>query len=449
MYAVLDIETTGGQYNEEGITEIAIYKYDGDQIVDQFISLVNPDIPIQPFVVKLTGINNAMLRSAPKFFEVAKRIIEITDNCVLVAHNAEFDYRILRMEFRRLGYDFKRDTLCTVELSKKLLPEQTTYSLGKLVRSLGIPIADRHRAHGDAMATLKLFSLLQAKDSLKTILRSMIKSEIKIGLEPKLLDIVEDLPTSIGIYYIHNEAGSIIYIGRSKNIKKKLQQHFSSDSKTFRKIQQETYTVTYEKTATELIAQLKENEEIAINKPIYNKVGKRSIFPYSLYVKTNTAGYLYFSIDKTDGRKRNLMAFVSPHEGMKFIDKINVELQLPLFVGGFYPLKTKKITEENFFNQMTESHTAYNEKLLALLEPYDIDSSQMMIQDRGRTLQERSAVFIAKGELIGYCFYDLNFQVNDPKRIEAHLTPIHHFRNNRSILLNFLNKNKGFKLVRY
>ena len=136
MYAILDIETTGGQFNEEGITEIAIYKFDGHEVVDQFISLVNPEKPIQPFVVKLTGINNAMLRSAPKFYEIAKRIIEITENCIVVAHNASFDYRILRTEFSRLGYDFVRPTLCTVELSQKLIPGQPSYSLGKLVRGV-------------------------------------------------------------------------------------------------------------------------------------------------------------------------------------------------------------------------------------------------------------------------------------------------------------------------
>ncbi|HEX8577535.1 MAG TPA: 3'-5' exonuclease, partial [Flavobacterium sp.] len=160
MYAILDIETTGGQFNEEGITEIAIYKFDGHEITDQFISLINPEIPIQPFVAKLTGINNEMLRLAPKFFEVAKRIIEITQDCIIVAHNTVFDYRILRTEFRRLGYDFQSKTICTVELAQKLLPEQPSYSLGKLVRALGIPMADRHRASGDALATVKLFKML-------------------------------------------------------------------------------------------------------------------------------------------------------------------------------------------------------------------------------------------------------------------------------------------------
>ena len=122
MYAILDIETTGGKYNEEGITEIAIYRFDGHEIVDQFSSLVNPERSIQPFVVNLTGINNQTLRNAPKFYEVAKRIIEITEDCILVAHNAKFDNRILTTEFDRLGYTYSKKTLCTVELSKKLIP---------------------------------------------------------------------------------------------------------------------------------------------------------------------------------------------------------------------------------------------------------------------------------------------------------------------------------------
>ena len=265
MYAILDIETTGGQFNEEGITEIAIYKFDGHEVIDQFISLVNPEKPIQPFVVKLTGINNAMLRSAPKFYEIAKRIIEITQDCILVAHNTSFDYRILRTEFNRLGYDYVKPTLCTVELSQKLIPGQASYSLGKLVRSLGIPVTDRHRASGDAMATVKLFKMILAKDIEKEIIIGLIKAEIKKGLSPKLLDIVESMTARTGIYYIHNEKGDLIYIGKSKNIKKRINQHFTGTSGKSKKIQREVFAVTYEETGNELIALLKESEEIKIN----------------------------------------------------------------------------------------------------------------------------------------------------------------------------------------
>lgn len=270
MYCILDIETTGGQFNEEGITEIAIYKFDGHEVVDQFISLVNPEKEIQPFVVKLTGINNTMLRNAPKFYEIAKRIIEITTDCVLVAHNASFDYRILRTEFRRLGYDFQIPNLCTVELSQKLMPEQPSHSLGKLVRALGIPIVDRHRANGDALATVKLFKILLEKDHEKTLLNSLIKLDIEKKLEPKLYDILENLPSRTGVYYIYNTNGQLIFIGKSRNIKKRVRQHFTEENLKSKKIQAEVYNITYEETGSELISILKEMEEIAVNKPKYN-----------------------------------------------------------------------------------------------------------------------------------------------------------------------------------
>ena len=155
MYAILDIETTGGDYDQEGITEIAIYQYDGNKITDQFCSLINPKKQIQPFVKKLTGINEKMLRNAPVFFEVAKRIVEITKDCIIVAHNAAFDYRILKTEFKRLGYAYERETICTINLSKELLPDQKVFSLGKLASNLGIPFSERHRAFGDAQASVQ------------------------------------------------------------------------------------------------------------------------------------------------------------------------------------------------------------------------------------------------------------------------------------------------------
>lgn len=449
MYAVLDIETTGGQFNEEGITEIAIYKFDGHQIVDQLISLVNPEKDIQPFVVKLTGINSAMLRLAPKFYELAKRIIEITEDCVLVAHNASFDYRVLRNEFSRLGYDFQKDTLCTVELAQKLLPEMPSYSLGKLVRNLGIPLADRHRAYGDALATLKLFQLLLSKDTEKTILTSMIKSDIKTGFNPKFFDITDNLPTSVGIYYIHNEEGQIIFIGKSRNIKKKIMQHFTNNSVLFKKVQKETYTVTFEKTGNELIAILKEAEEILLNTPKYNKVTKKGIFPYSLYIKTNLQGYFYFSLEKTDGRKKNHMAFTSLAEGRKFIDKITAEFELPFYLEVIHEKKSKKVTEETFCTTFELNFKEYNTLLINLLQQYSIDEGHALILDKGRTINERSAVVLENGKLLGYCFYDLNYQINDPARIAANLTPITFHRNNRNIILNYLNKKTGYKLIHY
>ena len=169
MYAILDIEATGGKLGEESIIEIAIYKFDGLEVVDQFISLVNPEKKIDQFVQKLTHITDKMVLTAPKFHEIAKRIVEITDDCILVGHNVMFDYRMLVQEFERLGYSYKKDWIDTFEYSEKLIPGLPSYSLGKLCASLGIVVTDRHRASGDARATISLFKMLLDKDSKKII----------------------------------------------------------------------------------------------------------------------------------------------------------------------------------------------------------------------------------------------------------------------------------------
>lgn len=270
MYAILDIETTGGKYNEEGITEIAIYKFDGHKVIDQFITLVNPEKPIQEFVVKLTGINNQMLRNAPKFFEIAKRIIEITNDCVLVAHNAKFDSRILKTEFGRLGFDFQKNTLCTVELSRKLIPEQKSYSLGKLCKSLAIPMSDRHRANGDAMATVQLFKLLLEKDTDKSIVSKSINYSDHREIKDKLNKFIESVPEKEGLFYIHNSEGTVIYLGRGRNIKTEISKLFVKKSKRGIKIQDRAFEVSYDETGNELFTRIKYRLELDKLHPKFN-----------------------------------------------------------------------------------------------------------------------------------------------------------------------------------
>jgi DNA polymerase-3 subunit epsilon len=316
LYAILDIETTGGKFNEEGITEIAIYKFDGQEIVDQFISLVNPEKEIQPFVVNLTGINNGMLVNAPKFYEIAKRIIEITSDCVLVAHNADFDNRILTTEFRRLGYHFERKTLCTVELSKTLIPEQPSYKLGNLCRSLGIPVSSRHRADGDALATVQLFKLLLNKDSNKSIIKQAVKIENNRKLAPKLIAILDELPSKTGLFYIHNCTTQIMYIGKGKNIRKAVNQLFLRTSKKAQIIQKNVVSVTHEITGTELIAHLKFSEEITINKPLYNFVPKNSLQK----VLFNNDNLLLIDKGRTTGEKSVLLIENQEFKGYCYTD---------------------------------------------------------------------------------------------------------------------------------
>ena len=305
MYAIVDIETTGGKYNEEGITEIAIYRYDGQKILDQVSSLVNPNRKIQPFVERLTGINSKMLVNAPKFFELAKRIVEITEGCIIVAHNAEFDYRILQTEFRRLGYSFESKSLCTVALAQKLLPEAESYKLGKLVRSLGIPIADRHRAHGDALATLELFKILLEKDSGKEIISTYVKELNNNKVAPRFLKIIEELPSEIGVYYIHDPEGRIIYIGKSKNIKKRVLNHLTGETVKAQKIQKKLARVSFELSGNECIALLKEQHEIKKNQPELNHSMKYHLFKMGIRIN-HSSPYHNLVVERVNQEKQDL-----------------------------------------------------------------------------------------------------------------------------------------------
>ena len=456
MYAILDIETTGGKYNEEGITEIAIYKFDGHQIVDQFFSLVNPEKNIQPFVINLTGINNQMLRNAPKFHEVAKRIIEITDDCTIVAHNAQFDNRILSTEFDRLGYPFEKNMLCTVELSKKLIPDLPSYSLGKLVRSLGIPITDRHRAQGDAKATVELFKILLEKDIEKVIISDTIKKGSKRQLAPKLLDIIEAAPTTIGVYYMHRKNGKIIYVGKSTNIKKRLIQHFTNDNKKSKKIQLEVVSVSYEETGNDLIAQLKESQEIKKLNPIFNYTLKTTIFQSQLYSYMDDNGYLNLRIEKVpmeqEEVKNIITTFTNYQQAKSLLYKITDEFHL------CQKLNHLGKTEGACFNHglkmchgaciKLETPFDYNTRVQKFIDKSSYEFDHMLLIDKGRSIQEHSVILIKNGTYRGYGFFNLNFQINNPEVLKSIINPMENNRDTQHIIQGYLRKNKVQKILK-
>lgn len=351
MYAILDIETTGGKFNEEGITEIAIYKFDGHKVVDQFISLVNPEKEIQEFVVKLTGINNKMLRNAPKFHEVAKRIIEITKDCVLIAHNASFDYRVLKTAYNQLGYEYLRDTLCTVTLSQKLIPDQPSYSLGKLCRALGIPVSDRHRANGDAQATVKLFKLLLEKDVEKKIIQRTIKYTDNRNHKLKLQSILDELPEKEGVFYVHNENGNVIFIGRGKNVYSEVNKLFLKETSRAVKVREKVDTVTYEETGNQLFTRLKYYLELETLKPKYNLIRKRKVtdkdFNHSNMVL----------IDKGRIPEENLIILIENNEvlGYAFTNLSYQRDQLSVLKNLITPIENKALAKTIVKNYLTNN----------------------------------------------------------------------------------------------
>ena len=451
MYAILDIETTGGKYNEEGITEIAIYKFDGHQVVDQFISLVNPEKEIQPFVVKLTGINNKMLRTAPKFHEVAKRIVEITQDAVLVAHNAQFDYRILRTEFRRLGYNYERKTLCTVDLSKKLIPEAESHSLGKLVRSLGIAVSDRHRANGDAMATLKLFKILLTKDSDKTIIKDVIRKEAHGELSDRQLDIVESIPSETGVYYMHDKDGEIIFLGKSSNMKKRVNQHFTKNGAKGRQLQKATKKVSYEKTGSELVALLKENEELGRNRPKFNQKFPLINFSHGVCANTDENGYRILQAKKLKVKNGSFATFNSMVAAQNFIRKLTIEFRLCDKLNG---ISAAKKNCSNYDSDVCdgacvkkESPERYNQKVSEAIEKYSLCDKNIIIVDKGRDIGEHSAILIKNGHFKGLGFYDLNHQINNTHILESIIVPMAGNDATKHIIETYLRKRRVSKIL--
>lgn len=423
MYAIVDVETTGGKFNEEGITEVAIYKFNGHEIVDQFASLVNPEKEIQPFVVKLTGINNAMLKRAPKFYEVAKRIIEITTDTTLVAHNAEFDHRMLRLEFDRLGFNYERPTLCTVELAQSLLPEQKSFNLGKLTKALGIPITDRHRATGDALATVKLFKLLLQKDIDKKIISQSLKYYKPLKIEPNLKSILENIPNATGVFYVYNDKSEIIYIGKSKNLKKRVTQLFTGSNKKSKEIQKKVSEVTFEKTGSELISILKEYIEVRKHLPFLNGKVRRTNFSHGLYRFVDEEGRSHLEIKSVTKKPNYLLSFSSLKSGNNFLSKQIEELE-------------------------DTSIPNSKEVLIELIkEKYSLKNKTKIIIDRGREVSERSVILMEKGKVLGYAFVNLRIQMTDIAMLKSLLTPVESSKEVRHILSSYLRHKRVYQII--
>ncbi len=335
MYSIVDLEATGGKFNEESIIEIAIYKFDGNKIIDQFISLINPKKEISPYVERLTGINAKMVNTAPVFNQVAKRIVEITDNSILVAHNAQFDYRLLQIEFDRLGYEYTKESLCTVILSQKLIPNQDSYKLGKLVKSLGIPITQRHRASGDAKATVELFKLLIQKDIDKQIISKNVVTYLGQNVRSVFNKIIEDIKNETGVFYIFNHYNEIIYIEASKNIKNRINRLFTSNKFIPKSIQNNIKNVEVEPTGSFYLALIKKFSEIDHIKPAFNKVD-------------------YVDYDKSiKGFKSPSKEFLIIDKGRSHEEKSFLLVSNKKIIGyGYFELNNQVDTKEKLYSRM-------------------------------------------------------------------------------------------------
>lgn len=373
MYSIIDIESNGAGFRKECIIDIAIYRYDGQKITDQFISLVNPEGDITPFVQKLTGITPKMVKTAPKFHELAKRVVEITENTTLVGHNIDFDYRMLRQSFSRLGYDFKINTLDTIPLAKKLIPDEVSYSLQKLVKSLGIPLVNAHRADGDARATLELFKLLISKDTENEIIQKQHDETNAKNYINKIKQLTQDLPNEKGFIYFQNDEGKIIFSDYVQDINRYSKKLFNSKSKKWENVQNETEQINFELTGTDIIAKL-----------ILNSKGikKREIFPFGLYYKNEKYLVEKNKLNKTEKPLLKFRAFTQGSKAVQFINTFE-EYQ----------------TVENFRKKI------------------DFKKRNELWLGSGRKLGEKLFLIIEKGKVVSYGFYELFTQIQTMSKI--------------------------------
>lgn len=453
QYVIVDVETTGGSPKQSKITEIAMFKYDGESIIDEFSSLINPEQPIPEFIVRLTGITNKMVEKAPKFYEIARNILDFCEGCVFVAHNVGFDYGMLRSEFKSLGFDFRFPHLCTVRASRYVIPGYASYSLGKLSQSLGIQLEGRHRAGGDALATVRIFDLIYHKDPNQ--LGSFIQHEVNPQkINPKLdIHAIDELPAKAGVYRFYDEFNQLIYIGKSKNIKKRVEQHLRNSSTAKAEImRQEIARVESEITGSELIAMLLESELIKEKKPKFNRMLRRSIFTYGLYDEPNDAGYLTLKVgltSKTDALA--LTYFNSKKEANEYIRDQSDRHRLCQKINGLYPSKEAcfhfAIKQCDGACIGIENPETYNEKVTELIRSLSFEGASFYILDRGRSKMEKSITWIDKGTYKGHGFAPFHFNNTPPELWKRFIDLKNENRDIRSIINLYLRKGEGFKII--
>ncbi len=305
-YAIIDIETTGGRAARDKITEIAIVVHDGEKILDTYESLVNPETSIPYNITRLTGIDNNMVANAPKFYEIAKEVVRITEGTIFVAHNVRFDYSFIKEEFKRLGFSYSRKQLCTVRLSRKAFPGLRSYSLGNLIKHFKIKVNDRHRAMADTMATVELFEKILKVETGEETVEDMVNLGMKESMLPKsmTIDMVHALPDACGVYYMHDINGDCVYVGKSINIRKRIAQHFAEKSDKSAKLQRLVHDITFELTGSELGALLLESHEIKRLRPPVNRAQRTQFFPYAVYTFENEEGYICFDAVKMTAKMR-------------------------------------------------------------------------------------------------------------------------------------------------
>jgi len=441
MYSIIDVETTG---KTNRITEISILKYDGNKIIDSFTTLVNPTVLIPKEIVALTGIDDAMVAKAPVFKDIANKILDSTEDTIFVAHNVNFDYNTIVKEFKRIDLDFRRKKLCTLRLAKKLLPKQKSYSLGKLCSAVDIEITNRHRALGDAKATVKLFELMLKNEKSPEVLHDFLKANSKEATLPPHLPkaVFENLPNQPGIYLFKNTKGKVIYIGKAINIKQRVLSHFYNKKQKELSMCLEIANIDFELSGSELIALLMEDDAIKKHYPKYNFASKRYLSQFAIFNYTDRKGIVHFAIQKIKQAPNPLIVFSTEKEAKLYLENICQNFSLcPKhcnLLDSRQPCNHYKLNNCGGVCKGEESSVAYNIRVKQAVAYIQQNQLNKIIPQKGRTPQEHAFVMIKNGNYKGYGFVNDEIKIKEDDVLDFYLIPQKDNLDVQKILKNYV-----------
>lgn len=456
MYAIVDIETTGGNPLRDKITEIAVFVHDGQKIVDEFCTLVNPERSIPYFITRMTGITDQMVAGAPRFYEIARQLVEMTREVVFVAHNASFDYNFIRNEFRSLGYSFSLEQLCTVKLSRKLLPGMPSYSLGKLCRELNISLEDRHRAAGDALATVKLFELLLQRHGNGSFPGLLAATSNLKHINPELTrQKLEKLPEKTGVYYLLEGQGKIIYIGKSRNIRQRVLTHLGTmNTKKALEMAGKIQDIDFEETGSELAALMLESDEIKRHQPLFNRRQRRAFYNFGLYSEISPQGYLCLKIENTTQNKNPHTTFANREKARDFLFALVDQFNLCQNLTGLYSTSgacfqyaVKKCRGACLCKEPAED---YNQRVEQALLYAALPNQNLILVDQGRHQQEKFLVVIENGKITRRGYLDISMmQITCIPELIDWVNPSPDNKDLRQIVSGFLRNRKIEKILEF
>jgi DNA polymerase-3 subunit epsilon len=454
--AVIDVETTGGSAKQERIIEFAVMVFDENGIIEEYETLINPEKSVPPFISHMTGITNEMLFDAPKFYEVAKKIIEITDNCIFVAHNVRFDYSFVTEEYFNLGYTYTRKQLCTIKLFKKIFPGLKSYGLGNLIKHFEIEVESRHRAMADVKATYEIMQMALAQTNADTQLEKVLNESIRDVKYPQAVkyDIINNLPEKTGIYFFYDESGQVIYVGKSINIKKRIKQHFQKINSKSNNLYSKTHKIDFELTGSELLACIREAEEIKHLRPELNRTLKKSEYPYMIFAEQDRKGYISFKIRKSLKNESGVInGFSNLRAAKNYLEHLIEELELCRKVSGLEDFGKECLNHK--MGQCRgacvglESPVVYNERILQFFDDQRIYSEDTFaIIDDGRSYDEISVVYIQDNSLKGFGLFSKNeISINSIQDVKSLVKPGKFDKDFNNIVRRYLIDNSRYRII--